>query len=389
MRVLVVNDYRERGGAEVVAAAGAQALRARGHEVEMFTGDGVGLRRTPFSYIDSGPARRSLRRAIARFHPDVVHLHNIYHLLSPGVLATVAHWKRDGRGVAVMTAHDAHLVCPNAGLRRFTRMGPVPIDPAGPPSLPDLLLTRWDHRGPAHSLLKGLQHLWNYRLLGRLGAIDAIITPSRWGERLLTPLGRPVRVVPNPIEVPGSTRPPRPAGPLTLVFVGRVEPEKGLPEFVLMLRGVEGVRLEVVGEGEDIGRSRAAAVAAGVEMHFHGRLARTAAIERIAASDALVLPSLCAENAPMVLFEAIAAGTPVLVSDRGGAGEIVEEFGVGRVFDPLDAASARAAVDWARTTAIDGEAWARAREALQGRSPARHAERLERVYAEFACASCS
>ena len=44
-----------------------------------------------------------------------------------------------------------------------------------------------------------------------------------------------------------------------------------------------------------------------------------------AAIDLLVVPSVWFENSPLVIHEALAAGTPLLVSDLGGMAELVEE----------------------------------------------------------------
>jgi len=157
VRVLILNDYHEGGGAEVVVHDSARALTDAGCEVTIITADRIGLPRTPLAYIDSRHARRALAARLAEFEPGVVHLHNIYHLFSPGILATLGRWKRaDPTRRVVATLHDYHIVCPNAGLRCFPRGRPagVAADPARLASLGYLLTQRWDHRGAAHGLLK-------------------------------------------------------------------------------------------------------------------------------------------------------------------------------------------------------------------------------------------
>ena len=56
----------------------------------------------------------------------------------------------------------------------------------------------------------------------------------------------------------------------------------------------------------------------------------------IGASHLLILGSLCAENYPMSVLEALSLGTNVLVSNFGGTKEIVQASGVGFMFDPFD-----------------------------------------------------
>src|SRR5690349_8304791 len=57
----------------------------------------------------SASARRGLRRVLDDFRPDVVHMHNVYHQLSPSVVAAC----RDAGIPVVMTLHDYKLACPS------------------------------------------------------------------------------------------------------------------------------------------------------------------------------------------------------------------------------------------------------------------------------------
>ena len=59
--------------------------------------------------IWSTSARDGLRRVLADFRPDVVHMHNVYHQLSPSVVAAC----RDAGVPCVMTLHDYKLACPS------------------------------------------------------------------------------------------------------------------------------------------------------------------------------------------------------------------------------------------------------------------------------------
>lgn len=65
----------------------------------------VGIGRIFWSF----EARRNMRRLLKEFRPDVVHLHNIYHQISPSILGPL---KRSGAKI-VMTVHDYHLVSPD------------------------------------------------------------------------------------------------------------------------------------------------------------------------------------------------------------------------------------------------------------------------------------
>jgi glycosyltransferase involved in cell wall biosynthesis len=393
MRVLIVNDFTPgspgSGGAEVVCARAADALRDRGHEVMFLPGDAHLPPPAPLAYIDSPRARRLLARELDAFAPEVVHLHNIYHRLSPGILATLARWKRlAGSRRVVMTLHDYHLVCPNAGLRYFRAGAGHVADPDRLRSLAFLLTRRWDHRGRTHSVAKLAQHLWNYRLLRRRRAIDALVAPSRFmADTVASVLGTacpPVAVIPNPIDPPPAIpeRTHDAGRPFTLLFAGRVEPEKGLPPFIAHLRGVADLRLEIVGEGSDLEACRFAAREAGVDLVTPGRLSHADTLARLAQADAAVLPSLVPETDGMIVAEALSVNVPVLVTHLGAPPELVVDSGAGACFNSRDGGSVREALERIRgetRTRID---WEHAAALLQDRVANRHVLALEETYVQ-------
>ena len=70
---------------------------------------------------------RGMARALERFQPDVVHCHNIYHQLSPSILAPV---RRAGVR-CVMTLHDYKLACPSYQMLDHGQLCDACVGPAG------------------------------------------------------------------------------------------------------------------------------------------------------------------------------------------------------------------------------------------------------------------
>jgi glycosyltransferase involved in cell wall biosynthesis len=339
-RVLHVNDYPPDalGGAEVVMTRTAELLRAAGYDVRTFTAADLPDRRlSVLRYLDNRVARRALHKVLDTFRPAVVHLHNYYHLLSPGVLAVLAEYKRATAARVVMTAHDYHLVCPNSGGNWF-RNGPRAIEADRVGSWRDLLFRRWDHRGWPYSFLKVAQHVWHYRLRDRRRVIDLVLCPSRFLQNLVTRVGLRTVHVPLPNPPPGPPAGPRPTR-LTITFAGRIEPEKGLIPFLRGVRARFAGRIQIVGDGAERGRVEEFVKARGIadEVTFLGRRPHAETLRLIAESHVVLLPSLVLENYPLSLIEALAAGTNVLASDLGGMREIVTDSGVGYLFTPGDA----------------------------------------------------
>lgn len=347
MRVLIINDFGVGGGCEQHVSQLVSLLGNEGHVVELLT---AARRpeppRHPLAYISNHRDVARLRAMLASFRPEVVHLHNIYHLWSPLVLKELARWKRASGGRVVMTAHDFHLVCPNPGFNRFKGGSMTPLPDAAPMPLPLSLLlrSRWDHRGRAHSWLRLAQHLWHYRLCRRAAVIDRILAPSRVLTTMLQQAGLHGVHLPHPVPAVHRIAARRPDDRLRLVFVGRLEPEKGLIPFLRAAGSPPAWTLTVVGDGSERHAIERAARERQLAVGFRGQVEHDQALLAIAGAHVLILPSRCHENAPLVLLEALALGTNVLVTDRGGMRETIETAGVGFRFDPDRPETLRAAL---------------------------------------------
>jgi glycosyltransferase involved in cell wall biosynthesis len=342
-RVLHVNDYPGGtfGGAEVLMTRTIDLLRKAGWDARSFTQvDLPDQLLTARRYLNNRVARRTLRRTLAEFAPDVVHLHNYYHVLSPGILGELARHKRRTGTRVVMYAHDYHLVCPSSGAMWYRGREADLADLDRIRSWSYLFARRWDYRGRCYSLLKLAQHFRAYRLHDQRRVIDLILCPSRFMQDAMKRTGRPTAHLPYP-NPPFEPRRASRRAELSLVFAGRVEPEKGLVRFLEMLPKDFAGRFQIVGDGadrsaaEEVGRRRGVSD----RLEFVGRCDHDETMNRIAAAHVLVLPSRWYENYPLSMLEALALGTNLLVADRGGMREIVEDAGAGYRFVPDDPVS--------------------------------------------------
>lgn len=348
MRILLVNDFAYGGGCEQHVAQIMDFLLDAGQDVDRFVGTHHPAAPTgPLAYIANKDACRNLRERLELFRPDVVHVHNFYHVLSPAILGELKRWKKQGSNRrVVMTAHDFHLVCPNPGFNRFKGSSPDPLPDSTsvPIGLLRLLTTKWDHRGWMHSWLRVAQHIWNYRLLRRHRVIDRVLAPSELLSHTLRRARIPAVHLPNPAPEVAGSRDVRPNDRLHLVFVGRLEPEKGLLEFLRHVPTEPRFRMSVVGDGTERTAIERLSTQRQLALTQRGRVPHDEAMLAIAHAHVLVLPSLCHENAPLVLLEALSLGTNILVNDRGGMREMVEEAGVGWRANMLDASSVEQAL---------------------------------------------
>jgi glycosyltransferase involved in cell wall biosynthesis len=138
-----------------------------------------------------------------------------------------------------------------------------------------------------------------------------------------------------------------PAGVPLLATIGALIPRKGQEHVMRALSHLPEARLLLVGTGE--GRAKLAALAASEglaeRVHFLGSLDHTMLPVVLSASDAMVLPS-ASEGLANAWVEALACGCPLVITDAGGARELVTSQTAGRIVarDPQAIAGAVAAL---------------------------------------------
>lgn len=159
-----------------------------------------------------------------------------------------------------------------------------------------------------------------------------LVEPERWDKLQVVRCGLPMRDLPSATGSGGTTR---------FVCVGRLSPEKGqaglLEAFARVASDHHDVELALVGDGPDLEllKRRANTLGIAAQVTFAGRLSEKDALDEIAHSDVLVLPSFM-EGLPIVLMEAMAIGTPVIATRVAGIPELVEDGTNGLLFTPSD-----------------------------------------------------
>jgi glycosyltransferase involved in cell wall biosynthesis len=404
VRILHVNKFLyRRGGAESYMLDLARLQAAAGHRVEFFGMAHPG--NPPYAYeadfpahvaLDPPPrradqrvaatarmvwspaARRGMEQVLGSFRPDVVHLHNIYHQLSPSVLRPVA----ERRVPAVMTLHDYKLVCPSYLFLAQGRVCEACLDG----HFRHAVARRCKDGSLAASAVLAAESAL-HRRAGAYRPVQVFICPSRFLAAKIAQGG----VYPERLEVLGNfvdtgdlpgRAPGRAAGADGVVYAGRLSIEKGVDLLVEAMGRLGAGRLEVVGEGPERPRLEALAEArAPGRVRFHGRVPRERVLELLGSAAVAVMPSRCHDNQPMAVLEAFGCGVPVVASNLGGLPELVEG-GCGETVPPEDPGALAAAVgrllaDPARAAAMGRAARARAERDF---TPARHLAGLERLY---------
>jgi glycosyltransferase involved in cell wall biosynthesis len=116
-----------------------------------------------------------------------------------------------------------------------------------------------------------------------------------------------------------------------MLYVGRIAREKRVELLIDAVRGVEGVRLVMVGDGP--ARAELEQRAGHLPVHFTGYLKGQALATAYASADVFVFPS-DTDTFGQVMQEAMASGLPVIGARSGGSLDLIREDATGKLFEP-------------------------------------------------------
>lgn len=354
MRILQVNKfYYRRGGAETYVLEVSKKLVAEGHDVAIFSmhhpknipspwskffvsrlsfneGSSAQKIKGAFRLLYSFEARRKFTNVIEEFKPDIIHLHNIYHQLSPSFLPIA---KKYGIPV-VMHLHDYKLICPNYSLYDGQR------------TCEDCA---WPHywrcffkKCFAHSYLKSLLVSFETFLHQRVlhiykKNIVAYIAPSEFMRQICIRHGVEAEKITTLYNfILGTAVANTPSVHNSFLYFGRLSQEKGLYPLLKAMARLPDTKLIIAGEGPEKKKFESY-----IDVHnltsrvsLPGRLEGSSLSNIIDEAQAVVMPSVWFENMPFSLLESLARGKIVLASRIGGFPEIVKDGSNGFLCQP-------------------------------------------------------
>lgn len=345
MRVLQIShNHHIVGGSDRVFFETSALLTKAGHEVIPYCLSSPRDQPTPWSdhfpkgadtshpkvrdtvrYFYNLDAGRGLERLLDQTGPvDVAHLHIYHGKLTPAILPVLR-----SRGIPIVhTLHEYKLACP---VYTMQRNGMTCTKCVG-----GTVLSSIRHRCKDGSVVKSavmVAEMMLSRMLGDVRLIDAFICVSDFQRDVMTRAGIPagkLTVLHNFVQPPVEA--PSPGHDGYLLYIGRIEPLKGVPT---LLRAVAktGQRLVIAGDG-----SWTADLTAWIRtcpnITYLGFQSGAALAKLVARSKAVIVPSEWYENCPMSVLEAKTAGRPVVAARIGGLPELVRDRIDGFLFHP-------------------------------------------------------
>lgn len=350
--LLVSKFFYPRGGAEICAMNQKKMLERQGHEVAVFAMQYPGTPDTGYNryfpkqvdfratgltkkwyavsrIFHSSEVENNFIRLLENFKPDVVHLHNIHSYLSP-LVAQLA-WKRHIK--VVWTIHDHKLICPAYSCLRKGRMCDLCFK-----DKKQVIFKRCMKDSLLASLLAYFEAIWwNADKLTQW--VDTFICPSRYMAQKMICGGFPeskLTVMSNFLEEEKRHYFSQDNSCLKedyYCYVGRLSPEKGIE--VLLKAAVNlPYTLKIAGNGPLFEHAKKQYQSDKIK--FLGHLSAREVVELVKKAKALVLPSICGDNNPLSVIEALCLGTPVIGSEIGGIPELISVPDTGRIFPAAD-----------------------------------------------------
>ena len=379
MKILqVIHGYpmRYNAGSEVYTQGLAQALAER-HEVHVFARQENAFLpeyaiqqendpsdpRIALHLINMARARDGYRHPpvdsafadlLDQVQPEVVHIGHLNHLSTSLVFAA-----RDRGTPVVFTLHDYWLMCPRG---QFIQM--YPTDPSDAWAVCDgqddrkcaercysryfggdseqyetdaAYWTQWVGRRMAH-----VQEVCD--------AVDVFIAPAqyllrRFRDEFGIP-GQKLVYLDYGFHLDRLRGRERAAGePFTFGYIGTHIPAKGVDQLIRAFGEVNGEhQLRIWGRDRGVETAGLMALArelpGGSRVQWMGEYRNPDIIPEVFdRCDAIVVPSIWAENSPLVIHEALQAGVPVITADYGGMAEYVRHEENGLLFAHRDTGS--------------------------------------------------
>ncbi len=345
MRFCMVTTYYPPyhfGGDATYVRALSQALRRRGHEIEVIHClDAYALKKgyqTAPTPADSGIIIHRLQHQLGRLSPlitqqtghpglkanslkhllqrnfDVIHFHNISLVGGPALL-------RMGQApVKLYTLHEYWLLCPT---HVFWKNGQQACDQ------PQCIRC---------CLRSGIPpQWWRYTDLRHrsVSQVDALLAPSEYTATRHRTAGftkTPIHVLPlfstlNAGPPPIYHHRDRPQ----FLFVGRITPEKGILPLLETFSKLPEYDLDVVGDGA-LRMQLQQDYASYPNIRFLGKLPQQQLISLYQQATSLIFPSFMMETFGLTIVEAFSCGTPVIARDAGGNRDLIEKTGAGVIY---------------------------------------------------------
>ncbi len=354
MKVLMVHKfYYVEGGAERYVYNLSDLLQERGVEVIPFASKHPKNDSSPYNdyfapYFNPGQfslskpkelvknirrtifnteAQRQLERLIEDTQPDIAHVHSIYHHLSPSIFPTLKKYNLP----VMMTLHDYKLVCPNYIFLDGKRQV---CEACRGKHFWKATAKKCFRDSYGASLLVSAEAYYNYCKHSHFDNIDVLVSPSKFLGDKISQYGyqnHPVLVQPYTLDL--SKYEPCYETSDYFVFMGRLTHEKGVHFLLDSMKQINGANLVILGTGPLENEMRRRVETENLtNVKMLGYKSGDELKEIVRKAKFTVITSEWHDNSPLVIYESLSLGNPIVGAQMGGIPELIEEGKDGYTF---------------------------------------------------------
>ncbi len=404
MKILLINKFLyPKGGDGIVTLSTGDLLSQNGHQVAYWGMDHPENPEYPYKdifvdYVDlvnSGDSRQQIKTAanilysfeaknkieklINVVQPDIVHLNNFAHQISPSIL----HVFKKYNIPVVMTMHDYKLICPAYIMLSKGK----PCEKCKDGKYYHCLLNKCTHNSRAKSLVNTIEMYLHHKLLHIYDLIDVYISPSLFLKNKVEEMGFHHKIVhlPNFVDL-GEYSPRYNSQQRSIVYFGRLSSGKGLSTLLEAVEGLD-VQLKVIGDGPIRQELEKKSVTERISnVMFMGYKSGRELQKEIKMATATVTPSQWYENNPLSIIESFALGKPVIGARIGGIPELVKDGETGYTFEPGSVDDLRSKINFLIENPDRAIKMGQAARKFveQNNNPEKHYQQLMKIY-EAAC----
>ncbi len=280
-------------------------------------------------------AQKSIEQLILDTKPDIAHLHMIEHQLSPSILVTLKKYNIP----VIQTVHQYKLVCPNYRLYNM-RTSQICEKCVNSHCLHPVF-ERCHMDSALAGVMIGLESQIHRWMKIYTKHIDLFHVPSRFMGSKLTEGGIPEEKIQHLFYTLDFEQfKPHIQHKKYFLYYGRLAREKGILTLLKAVRKLNkpDIAFYIVGDGPEMTVLKKYVEDNGLnQVYLTGYKGGDALKEMIDHCMAVVVPSEWYDNSPLVIYEALTKGKPVIVSQMGGMPELVQEGVNGYTFTCGDA----------------------------------------------------
>lgn len=342
MKILIIhNKYKIEGGEDIAVEMDIKLLNKHNHTVLEYFRDNRNIK----SIIDkikvfarivySVDEREKIKHILEKEKPDIVHVHNIFPLVTPSVYDACYEKKVP----VVQTLHNYRIVCVN-GL--FLRNGKVCEE-----CLKGSLLSAVKYRCYKNSVLGSvatarmvshhkMKQTWNKK-------VDGFIALTDFSKKKFVEYGlQDNKIYTKSNYIPDDANAfarkeieDTEMDEVYAIYVGRLSEEKGISVLLDAWKKIQGWKLKIVGDGPlkeyVVKNSKNNDL-----VEYLGKKSNIEVHKLLLKAKVFILPSICYEGFPIVVLESFSKGVPIISSNLGSLASIIEHKKNGLLFNVMD-----------------------------------------------------